>query len=240
MTTSPKPGSARPLQTMFDAVPARYDLINHIMTLGMDASWRRSTARTCLEENPRRVLDLGCGTGDLAITIAGYASKGTEIVGLDFSESMLDKARHKAATAGVEITFVEGDATAIPFPDDYFDCVGISFAFRNLTYKNPLREPHFAEVLRVLKPGGCYVAVESSQPRNSFVRTIMRGYLYGFVRPAGWLISGNRGAYTYLTSSVANYFTPDQVRDFFLKAGFTSVRYKELFFGAAGIHVATK
>ncbi len=240
MTTPPTANAPRPLQKMFDAVPPRYDLINHIMTLGMDTGWRRRTARTCLEENPGRVLDLGCGTGDLAITIARYAGKETEVTGLDFSEFMLDKARAKAAAAGVGITFVEGDATSIPFPDGYFDCVGIAFAFRNLTYRNPLREPHFAEVLRVLKPGGRYVAVESSQPRQAFVRAVMRGYLYGFVRPLGWLVSGNRGAYTYLTSSVAHYFMPDEVRDLFLQAGFSSVRYQELFFGAAGIHVATK
>ena len=238
MTTPPKP--PRPLQTMFNAVPPRYDLINHIMTLGMDTGWRRKAARTCLEGNPRRVLDLGCGTGDLAITIAGYAGRDTEVYGLDFSDTMLEKARAKAAAAGVKVTFVEGDATSIPFPDGHFDCVGISFAFRNLTYKNPLREPHFAEVLRVLKPSGRYVAVESSQPRSAFVRAVMRCYLYGFVRPLGWLVSGNRGAYSYLTSSAAHYFMPDEVRDLFLKAGFSSVRYRELFFGAAGIHVATK
>jgi demethylmenaquinone methyltransferase/2-methoxy-6-polyprenyl-1,4-benzoquinol methylase len=237
----PSPSPA-PLHGMFTAVPPRYDLINHVITLGMDARWRRLAAMVCLEAKPRRVLDLACGTGDLSIAIAKTAGQDVTITGLDYSLPMLERARRKAAEAGVQNTveFIEGDATRLPFPDGSFDCVGISFAFRNLTYKNPLCEPHLAEVLRVLKPGGRYVAVESSQPRNALVRAFFRLYLRWYVRPVGVLLSAEKGAYRYLAESAAHYYSPPQVRELLLGAGFREVRYRELFFGAAGIHAALK
>jgi demethylmenaquinone methyltransferase/2-methoxy-6-polyprenyl-1,4-benzoquinol methylase len=237
----PSPAPA-PLHGMFTAVPPRYDLINHVITLGMDAHWRRLAAKTCLEGKPRHVLDLACGTGDLSITIARLAGKGVTVTGLDYSLPMLERARRKADAAGVadHVDFIEGDATRLPFPDGSFDCVGISFAFRNLTYKNPLCEPHLAEVLRVLRPGGRYVIVESSQPRNAPVRVVFHLYLRWYVRPAGVLLSGERGAYRYLAESAAHYYSPPEVRGLLLGAGFREVRYRDLFFGAAGIHAAIK
>jgi demethylmenaquinone methyltransferase/2-methoxy-6-polyprenyl-1,4-benzoquinol methylase len=237
--TSP---TAAPLHGMFTAVPPRYDLINHVITLGMDTRWRRLAAAACLETKPRRVLDLACGTGDLSITIARMAGKDVTITGLDYSLPMLERARRKALAAGVQPTveFIEGDATRLPFPDGSFDCVGISFAFRNLTWKNPLGGPHLAEVVRVLRPGGRYVIVESSQPRNALVRALFHLYLRWYVQPAGILLSREKGAYRYLAESAAHYYPPPQVRDLLLGAGFREVRYRELFFGAAGIHAALK
>ncbi len=225
---------------MFTAVPPRYDLINHIITLGMDTHWRYLATQACLQGEPQRVLDLACGTGDLTIGIARQGKKEVHITGLDYSPPMLERARKKAAEAGVQdqVEFIEGDATRLPFPEDYFDCVGISFAFRNLTWKNPLCQPHLAEVLRVLRPGGRYVIVESSQPRNGLVQAFFHLYLRFFVRPAGILLSGEKGAYRYLAESAANYFSPTQVRELLLGAGFHEVSYRPLFFGASGIHIA--
>jgi demethylmenaquinone methyltransferase/2-methoxy-6-polyprenyl-1,4-benzoquinol methylase len=227
---------------MFTAVPPRYDLVNHVITLGMDTGWRRLAAMACLEENPQRLLDLGCGTGDLTINLALQAGEGAEITGLDYSQPMLERARQKADRAGVgeKVKFVHGEATQLPFPDGYFDGVGISFAFRNLTYKNPLCQPHLAEVKRVLKPGGRYVIVESSQPENRIIRALFHFYLHAFVKPVGILLSGERGAYRYLAESASCYFSPGEVRQLLLTAGLRDVRYRPLFFGAAGIHVATR
>lgn len=225
---------------MFTAVPPSYDLINHIASLGMDKRWRRLAAAVCLEEKPRRVLDLGCGTGDLTISIARLADEDVAITGLDYSLPMLERARQKAARAGVaeKIKFVHGEATHLPFPDSSLDCVGISFAFRNLTYKNPLCRPHFTEVQRVLKPGGRYVIVESSQPENRVIRTLFHCYMRAVTRPLGTLISANRGAYRYLAESMSRFYTPREVREMLLSAGFRSVSYRPLLFGAVGIHVA--
>ena len=227
---------------MFTAVPPRYDLINHVITLGMDTHWRRLAAQACLEGKPRRILDLACGTGDLAISIARLAGKDVTITGLDYSPPMLERARRKAAAAELRgrVEFIEGDATRLPFPDAHFDCVGISFAFRNLTWKNPLCRPHLAEVLRVLRPGGRYVIVESSQPRNGLVRNLFHLYLRWFVRPAGILLSGEKGAYRYLAESASNYYSPREVRELLLGAGFREVSYRPLFLGAAGIHTALR
>ncbi len=236
------PQTPRPLYDMFNAVPSRYDLVNHVITLGLDKRWRRLAAQTCLENRPQAILDLGCGTGDLAISIARLAGKYTEIVGIDYSQPMLDKAQKKAAKAGVGklIRFINGDATSLPFPDAHFDCVGISFAFRNLTYKNPLALAHLAEVKRVLKPGGRYVIVESSQPENRLIRALFHFYLRIFVAPVGIILSGNPGAYRYLSESIKRFYSPSEIRDMMLAAGFRDIRYRPLFFGAAGIHVVLK
>jgi demethylmenaquinone methyltransferase/2-methoxy-6-polyprenyl-1,4-benzoquinol methylase len=236
---SPAP---RPLQNIFTAVPPHYDLVNRIITLGLDKRWRRLASQTCLGENPRRILDVGCGTGDLTINIARLAGTNIEITGLDYSPPMLEIAKIKAEKAGVgqKISFLSGDATSIPFPGDYFDCVCISFAFRNLTYKNPLGTPYLAEVKRVLKQGGRYVIVESSQPENRIIRAFFHFYLRIFVKPVGILLSGNKGAYRYLADSMAHFYSPVEVREMLEGAGFKNIRYRPLLFGAAGIHTAEK
>jgi demethylmenaquinone methyltransferase/2-methoxy-6-polyprenyl-1,4-benzoquinol methylase len=227
---------------MFTGVPPRYDLGNRIVTLGLDAGWRRLAALNCLREGPNRVLDLGSGTGDLAISIARLGGNRARVTGLDFSPPMLARARRKAFLAGVadRVDFILGGADSLPFPDACFDAVGISFAFRNLTYKSPLRFPHLAEVRRVLKPGGRYGIVESSQPENPVIRALFHLYLRAFVGPVGILLSGNRNAYRYLAASTAHFHTPREVREMLLAAGFGEVFYHPLLWGAAGIHIAVK
>jgi demethylmenaquinone methyltransferase/2-methoxy-6-polyprenyl-1,4-benzoquinol methylase len=128
----------------------------------------------------------------------------------------------------------------MPFPDGHFDGAGISFAFRNLTYKNPLRDPHLAEVRRVLRPGGRYVILESSQPENPVIRGLFHLFLRCFVGPVGTVISGNLGAYRYLTESTSRFYRHGEIREMLLGAGFKGVTYRPLFFGAVGLHVASR
>jgi demethylmenaquinone methyltransferase/2-methoxy-6-polyprenyl-1,4-benzoquinol methylase len=234
--------SSSPLHRIFTAVPRNYDLINHVITLGMDVKWRRKAASICLSSHPARVLDICCGTGDLAFSIAQQAEYNIEITGVDYSQPMLDIAAGKSAvfSAGKNIKFISANVSKLPFPDSYFDCVGISFAFRNITYKNPLAQLHIKEVLRVLKPGGQYVIVESSQPQLPVIRFFYRLYLRFFVFPAGFVISGNKAAYRYLAESAAHFYTAAEARDFLITSGFREVSFKRLFFGAASIHVAVK
>jgi demethylmenaquinone methyltransferase/2-methoxy-6-polyprenyl-1,4-benzoquinol methylase len=232
----------KPLHHMFTMVPPRYDLINHVITLGLDSRWRRQAAKICLEGKPHRILDIGCGTGDLAINIALMTENEVEVSGLDYSQPMLELAVAKAAKGGVaeRVSFVHGEASEIPFSSEYFDCVGISFAFRNLTYKNPVKMSHLTEVLRVLRRDGRYVIVESSQPGNRMMRALFHLYLRTFVAPLGSLLSNNRGAYRYLAESASRFYSPDEIREMLLAVGFRDISYRPLLFGAAGIHVAIK
>ena len=235
------PRKSEPLHGMFTEVPPSYDLINRAVSLGMDKRWRRLAAAACLESKPKRILDLGCGTGDLTVSLARQADSNVKITGLDYSLPMLERARQKAEKAGVieKINFIHGEATRLPFPDGCLDCVGISFAFRNLTYKTPLCMPHLSEVKRVLRPGGRYVIVESSQPENGIIRALFHLYMRVVARPAGTIISANRGAYRYLAESMIRFYTPQEVRELLLQAGFESVSYRPLLLGAVGLHVAT-
>jgi demethylmenaquinone methyltransferase/2-methoxy-6-polyprenyl-1,4-benzoquinol methylase len=231
----------KPLYGIFTDIPHRYDLINCVITWNMDKRWRRKAARECLSSRPEKVLDLCCGTGDLSINISKLADYPLEVQGLDYSQPMLDIAAVKASSLeGKTVTFTQGEVSKLPFPKDYFDCIGISFAFRNLTYKNPLINDHLLEMLRVLKPGGRCIIVESSQPKSRLIRSLYHFYMRQYVYRVGSLISGNRPAYRYLAESSSRYYAPDELNQLLVKAGFTKVSYTPLFFGAAGIHVATK
>ncbi len=233
---------SRSIHEIFTAVPPRYDLINRIVTWGLDRKWRRRAARECLASRPERVLDLCCGTGDLAVELARQSDNRLALAGIDFSHPMLALAARKAGTQapGDKLSLVCGDAASLPFPDGSLDCVGISFAFRNLTYKNPLVRQHLAEVLRVLRDSGKFVIAETSQPRNKLVRKLYHCYLRWFVYPVGYLLSGNRGAYRYFAESAAHYYAADELRGVLIEAGFRGVSFKPFLFGAVAIHRAIK
>ena len=231
----------RPLYKIFTAVPPSYDLINRLFTFRMDESWRAGAARECLADHPDRIMDLCTGTGDLAIRLAKMSNGRPEIIGYDYSTPMLDIAKSKAVKARLDkITFMQGDAAAIPFAEGYFDSIGIAFAFRNLTFKNHDTPKFMAEIHRVLKPGGKFVIVESSQPQWSWLRALFRFYTRFIVYPVGSLISGNKAAYKYLSYSVINYYMPDEVSDLLRSYGFSEVTCKRLSGGISALHVAVK
>jgi demethylmenaquinone methyltransferase / 2-methoxy-6-polyprenyl-1,4-benzoquinol methylase len=226
----------RPLQKMFRAVPPSYDVLNRILTFGLDESWRRKAAVVCLENSPARVMDLCCGTGDLVIHMGKIASPGVEITALDYSEPMLDLARAKAVRNNLDnIEFIHGDASSMPFPDNYFDSIGIAFAFRNLTFHNPDRDKFLLEILRVLKPGGRFVIVETSQPKNFLIRKLFHWYLKWITAPAGGIISGHHGAYKYLAHSARHYHDSREVKELLGKAGFGNVKVRLFMGGITGI-----
>ena len=231
----------RPLYRMFNQVPRRYDILNRLLTMRFDEGWRRKAAEACLANKPERVLDLCTGTGDLAISISRKAGENLELTGLDYSAPMLEIARDKTRKkARSKIEYVLGDASEMPFPDEHFGSVGIAFAFRNLTYHNPLKDKSLKEVYRVLEDGGRFVIIESSQPRPGLLRQFWSAYIRYIVKPLGGWISGHPGAYHYLAHSVRNYYPPEEIRDMLLACGFSKVEYQTLLGGVAALHVAHK
>ena len=231
----------RPLFKMFSQVPGRYDVLNRLLTLGLDEGWRRKAAHACLKKNPQRVLDLCTGTGDLAINISRQSNSPEELTGLDFSAPMLEIAREKSQKkALMPIQYLLGDASDMPFPDRHFGSVGIAFAFRNLTFHNPLKDKSLAEVYRILENDGHFVIIESSQPKSKILRQFWLIYMRYIVKPLGGWISGHRGAYNYLAHSVKNYYHPEEIRNMLLSTGFKQVEYRRLVGGVAALHIAHK
>jgi demethylmenaquinone methyltransferase/2-methoxy-6-polyprenyl-1,4-benzoquinol methylase len=227
---------------MFASVPRRYDAVNRLTTLGLDQRWRRLAVAEILSGAPARVLDLCTGTGDLAIMLERSCPSATSIAAVDFSAPMLAEAVHKAAArdGASRISFSLADAGALPFPDGSFDAVGIGFGLRNLTWRNPRAAAHLSEILRVLRPGGRFVAAESSQPRAAVVRFGFHAYLRAVVGPLGGLVSGSRGAYAYLAESASRFYSDAELESLLVDAGFCRVRHTPLLAGAAAVHVAHK
>jgi demethylmenaquinone methyltransferase/2-methoxy-6-polyprenyl-1,4-benzoquinol methylase len=231
----------RPLQKMFTEVPKRYDLMNRLLTFGFDKRWRKIAARECIAGNPSRMLDLCTGTGDLAIQTARFADPGTEILALDYSDEMLKIARNKALRKGYDrIRFINGDAASMPFENGSVDVIGIAFAFRNLTYKNPDREVFLSEIYRVLADDGRLMIVETSQPSSKLLRVLFYAYLKIFADRIGGWIAGNKSAYKYLAASARNFYSPDELDKMLITSGFRQVSYKKLFGGIAGVTTGLK
>lgn len=230
------------LREMFAGIVGGYDTINHVMAWGMDKGWRRRAAAACIAAGANRVLDLGCGTGDLTKDIIYLAGNETGVVGFDGSYPMLEIACQKTESRGgnKRVSFVCGDAANLPFSEGSFGCMGLSFTFRNLTFEHPLAERHLAELLRVLHPGGQCVILETSQPTSPLIRWFFHLYLRFFVAVVGRLLSGQQGAYHYLAESTSRFYTVAATRKLLITAGFRQVSYRPLFFGAAGIWVAVK
>ena len=221
---------------MFAAVPRRYDLMNRILTLGLDQVWRREAARECLEGFPGRIMDLCTGTGDLAVMIRQMAPVDTQVVAVDFVDAMLAAAARKAGG----IRWALADAGDLPLGDGSIDCVGIAFGFRNLTYRNPRRDAHLADVRRVIAPGGRFVIVETSQPASRAWRACVHAYHGVVTGPLGGSLSGNGPAYRYLAASARRFHDPSEVASMLLDAGFSGVTSRPLLGGAACLHVALR
>ena len=226
---------------MFGEIHDRYDLMNRVLTLRFDEKWRKIAALECMNGQSWKVVDLCCGTGDLAIHMAKLAKGKGQVTGIDFSRPMLGLARAKAEDAGLErISFIEADAAALPIEDNRLDAIGISFGFRNLTYRNPDRDQFLSEIHRTLKPSGKLVFVETSQPENRLLRWFFHLYLDLFVVGLGGRMSGHRQAYRYLGKSARNYFDRSGLVELLQEAGFGIITHRPLFGGIAAMTVAGK
>jgi demethylmenaquinone methyltransferase / 2-methoxy-6-polyprenyl-1,4-benzoquinol methylase len=231
--------AAAHVREMFARIAPRYDFLNHLLSLDIDKIWRRRVARrfSAILHNPSaRVLDLCCGTGDLALAFRKEAPVGAEIAGSDFVPEMLIRARAKAAAIGAGVTFFEADALALPVGAGSFDLVSCSFGFRNLAnYERGL-----LEIFRVLKPGGVAAILEFAEPRGKLFGSLYRFYFRQVLPRLGGLISGNGSAYTYLPSSVGKFPSPEALQAQFERAGYTEVRFVRWTGGIVTLHSARK
>ncbi len=216
---------------MFTSIAPRYDLLNHLLSANVDKLWWRRTARiftSILRRDGSRVLDLCCGTGDMAFALRKEGRE-AQVAGADFSHAMLQLAGKKTDPSKC-ITWIESDALQLPFPDNSFDLITSAFGFRNLAdYDLGLRE-----ILRVLKPGGQVGILECGKPEGLFGK-IYDVYFQRILPRVGTLISGVKGAYAYLPDSVARFPAPPEMLVRMQAAGFAEVSWTPYTFGIAGL-----
>jgi len=228
--TDPESAS-RAVREMFTAIAPRYDLLNHLLSANVDKLWWRRTARTfrhILAKPDARVLDLCCGTGDMAFALHRENAK-VRIAGADFSHAMLVRA--SAKSAGRALRWIEADALRLPFPDASFDLVTSAFGFRNLAdYDAGLRE-----MFRVLRPGGECGVLDFGEP-GGLIGHVYRIYFKRVLPAVGTLISGVRGPYAYLPRSVERFPSPEEMLERMRRAGFREVSWSPYFFGIAGLY----
>jgi demethylmenaquinone methyltransferase/2-methoxy-6-polyprenyl-1,4-benzoquinol methylase len=222
---------------MFSEIAHRYDFLNHLLSLNVDRRWRRTLVDMAGIGRGGRVLDAATGTGDVAITFARRTRAAT-IVGLDPSDGMLSVGREKLRRLGLDgrVRLLDGDALAIPFADKSFDAVTIAFGLRNL----PDYAAGIAEMTRVLAPGGRLLILEFFPPRRGFFLEAYRFYL-GHVLPlVGRVVSGSPGAYRYLSRSIEEFISHDQIRAYLEGAGLSGVAGRKLTGGVAYIYSGTR
>lgn len=243
MTVAPRgEGAIRPrddVRDMFDRIVPRYDLLNRVMTGGRDIAWRKLAVREALrhvDPEEARVLDVATGTGDLAIALRD--ARVEEVVALDFSAAMLAEAVRKEnpRPGGSHITWVEGDAMALPFPDAGFDAVTVGFGLRNM----PNYAAALQEMERVLKPGGVLVCLETTQPALPFLREGFNLYFRRAVPLIGRLLSGDNDAYSYLPASSAVFPDAETLGQMMIQVGLKYVRYLLLAVGTVALHTGRK
>jgi demethylmenaquinone methyltransferase/2-methoxy-6-polyprenyl-1,4-benzoquinol methylase len=237
MTHSPKtPGAIEDWQTvrtMFGRIVPRYDLMNHLMTFGMDIRWRNMIAKRAAAMG-NKVLDVATGTGDVAFDIRSAGAG--EVIGLDFSAVMIDAANAKARQRGSDIDFLVGDAMALPFADNTFDACTVSFGLRNM----PDYTAAIAEMTRVLRPGGKFICLEMTPFRKPVLGRLFSFYFEQIMPLLGGILTGDSAAYRYLPKSVAAFPTSTQLVMLMRAAGLTNTHVTTLGFGTVAIHTGIK
>ena len=234
------PGSGY-VREMFARVAPRYDLLNHLLSLNWDRRWRDAVARhfrPLLARPEARVLDLCCGTGDLALALSAVGP--AVIIGADFCHPMLERARQKFArhrrARGHPPLPAEADALHLPFPDASFDLITVAFGFRNLAdYDAGLRE-----MLRLLRPGGQVGLLEFSEPQSLLFGPLYRFYFRHVLPQLGGAISGDRAAYTYLPASVKQFPSPEELAEWMGEVGFHDVQFRRFTGGVACLHTGRR
>ncbi|MDA8368761.1 MAG: demethylmenaquinone methyltransferase [Nocardiopsaceae bacterium] len=234
MTHAELDKSPEDVAAMFDDIAGRYDLVNDVLSLGQDRLWRRATVKAVEAYSGELVLDLAAGTGTSS---ESFTSKGARVIACDFSQGMLQVgAERRGGASRGGVTFVAGDALALPFADKTFDAVTISFGLRNVNdMDQALRELH-----RVTKVGGRLVVCEFSHIPVEALDTVYNGYLMAGLPKIARLFTANTGAYEYLSKSIMDW--PDQpaLASRLQQAGWSRVAWRNLTFGIVALHRAVR
>ncbi len=232
-------GKAEFVNQMFARIARRYDLMNRLMTGGRDVTWRRFVVEQAALSPGGMALDAATGTADIALELARQNGDGMGdgmVVGLDFCQEMMEVGQDKVAAAGARVRFVAGDMLHLPFPDNTFQAVTTGFAMRNVTDIPGT----FAEMRRVVRPGGRVVCLEIARPGSLLFRPLFRLYFYRLVPLMGALISGQDEAYSYLPHSLTDFPAPDELAATMEEVGLRQVRYTRLNLGTVAVHVGVK
>ncbi len=221
---------------MFDAIAARYDLLNHLLSAGIDRHWRTVAIRSLRLTGRERVVDVCAGTGDVALAAVSAAPGAARVVGVDFSAEMLrlGGAKVRARGEGGRVLLVHGDATRLPLPDASMDAATAAFGIRNV--ERP--ELALAEMRRVLKPGGRLAILEFSIPASPLVRAVYLPYFRHVLPRVGRLVSGHGSAYTYLPVSVGSFIAPEAMLDHLRACGFRQASARPLSWGIVTLYTA--
>ena len=234
--TKRTPAKKEMVQSMFNNIAPKYDLLNHLLSAGIDKGWRRRVRRTLETDHPEIILDVATGTGDLAIELAKMAVK--KIIGIDIAEDMLEIGRKKVVKKGLEntIELYPGDSENIQYDDNHFDAITVAFGVRN--YEN--LEKGLGEMHRVLKPGKKVAILEFSKPATSPMKNLYHFYFNHILPTIGRMVSKDKSAYTYLPQSVAQFPENEDFIQVLLNVGFKNPTQKRLTFGIATLYVAEK
>ncbi len=229
---------ARYVRRMFGAIAPRYDLVNTLISGGLHRRWKRMAVRLVQIPPGGRAVDVCCGTGDLALLLARRAGPRGRVLGVDFSEEMLQIARRRAAAAGVGgvCRFTQGDAEALALPDMAFDAATVGFGLRNVAHP----EAALRELRRVLRPGGRLAVLEFSHPRSAAMRRLYDLYSFTLLPWLGRMASRHADAYLYLPTSIRRWPDQEAFAAVIGQAGFEHVEYRNLLKGVAAVHVGTR
>jgi len=225
------------VEQMFDNISGNYDFLNHVLSMNIDKGWRKKTVRAIAKNNPKTILDVATGTGDLAIALAKGTGADT-ITGIDISQGMLNVGIEKIKKLGLEntIKMQKADSENLPFSDNHFDAITVAFGVRN--FEN--LEKGLAEMLRVLKPGGMVGVLEFSQPQKFPFKQGYNFYFKNILPGLGRMISKDSSAYTYLPESVGAFPHGNDFVKIMQKVGYSSATARTLTFGVASFYTAIK
>ncbi|MGL9720351.1 bifunctional demethylmenaquinone methyltransferase/2-methoxy-6-polyprenyl-1,4-benzoquinol methylase UbiE [Symbiopectobacterium sp.] len=219
---------------VFHSVAGKYDLMNDLMSFGIHRAWKRFTIECSGVRRDQRVLDLAGGTGDLTAKFSRLVGESGEVVLADINASMLKVGREKLRNLGIidNVSYVQANAEALPFPNDYFDCITISFGLRNVTDKDKALRSMF----RVLKPGGRLLVLEFSKPMLKPLSKVYDFYSFHVLPRIGDMVTKDAGSYRYLAESIRMHPDQETLKGMMVDAGFDSVNYFNLTGGIVALH----